>query len=107
VPVSRKPRRNFTTDQKVAILRRHFVDKVAISDLCTEYELQPSVFYYWQKQAIENLAGALQPAVTTSSREKDLEREVEALKAKVAKKDGVIASISEEYVTLKKALGEP
>jgi transposase len=107
VPVSRKPRRNFTTDQKVAILRRHFVDKVAISDLCTEYELQPSVFYYWQRQAFENLAGALQPVVTTSSREKDLEREVEALKAKVAKKDGVIASISEEYVTLKKALGEP
>lgn len=107
MPVSRKPRRNFTTDQKVAILRRHFVDKVAISDLCTEYELQPSVFYYWQKQAFENLAGALQPVVTTSSREKDLEREVEALKAKVAKKDGVIASISEEYVTLKKAFGEP
>ena len=107
MPVSRKPRRNFTTDQKVAILRRHFVDKVAISDLCTEYELQPSVFHYWQRQAFENLAGALQPVVTTSSREKDLEREVEALKAKVAKKDGVIASISEEYVTLKKALGEP
>ncbi len=42
----RKPRRNFTTEQKVAILRRHFIDKVAISDLCSEYELQPSVFYY-------------------------------------------------------------
>ena len=105
--MSRKPRRNFTIDQKSAILRRHFVDKVAISDLCTEYELQPSVFYYWQKQAFENLAGAFQPAVTTSSREKELEREVEALKARVAKKDAVIASISEEYVTLKKALGEP
>jgi transposase-like protein len=105
--VSRKPRRNFTTDQKVAILRRHYVDKVAISDLCTEYELQPSVFYYWQNQVYANLAGALQPAVTTSSREKELEREVEALKAKLTKKDGVIATISEEYVTLKKALGEP
>ena len=40
--MSRKPRRNFTTEQKVAILRRHFVDKVAISDLCSEYDLQPS-----------------------------------------------------------------
>lgn len=70
-------------------------------NLSTEYEQQPGVFYYWQKQAFENLAGAFQPAVTTSSREKDLEREVEALKARVAKKDAVIASISEEYVTLK------
>ena len=107
MPVSRKPRRNFTTDQKVAILRRHYVDKVAISELCTGHGLQPSVFYYWQRQVFENLAGALQPAVTTSSREKELEREVEALKAKLTKKDGVIATISEEYVTLKKALGEP
>lgn len=57
----RKPRRQFTTDQKVAILRRHFVDKIPVSELCEEYELQPSVFYYWQKQAFENLAGALQP----------------------------------------------
>ena len=36
-----------------------------------------------------------------------LERENEALKAKLAKKDNVIAEISEEYVALKKELGEP
>ena len=103
----RKPRRNFTTDQKASILRRHHVDKVAVSDLCAEHELQPSVFYYWQRQVFENLGSALQPVITPSSREKELEREVEALKAKLAKKDGVIAIISEEYVALKKALGEP
>lgn len=73
--MSSKPRRQFTTDQKVAVLRRHFVDKVPVSQLCEEAELQPSVFYSWQKQAFENLAGALQPAATTSSREKDVERE--------------------------------
>lgn len=107
----RKARRQFTTDQKVAILRRHFVDKVAISDLCAEYELQPSVFSpavaRWQSQVIENLAGALQPAVTSSSRERELERENETLKAKLAKKDSVIAEISEEYVVLNKRLGGP
>jgi transposase-like protein len=36
-------RRKFTTDQKVAILRRHLVDKVPVSDLCEEYKIQPSV----------------------------------------------------------------
>ncbi|MFN7147644.1 MAG: transposase, partial [Myxococcota bacterium] len=79
----------------------------AISELCAEYDLQPSVFYYWQTQAFANLTSALEPPVTTTSREKELEREVEALKAKLAKKDSVIATISEEYVSLKKALGEP
>jgi hypothetical protein len=37
-------RRQLTTEQKVAILRRHLVDKVAVSDPCNEYKLQPSVF---------------------------------------------------------------
>lgn len=44
-------RRRFTTEQKVSILRRHLVDKVAVSDLCDEYRIQPSLFYPWQRQA--------------------------------------------------------
>ena len=69
-PCPERARRQLTTAQKVAILRRHCVDMVAISDLCAEYELQQRVFHYWQTQIVEDLAGALQPAVTTSSREK-------------------------------------
>ena len=42
---SKRSRRHFTTEQKVAILKRHMVDKVAVSDLCNELGLQPSVFY--------------------------------------------------------------
>jgi len=53
---SKRSRRHFTTEQKVAILKRHMVDTV--SDLCNEENLQPSVFYTWQRQALENLAGA-------------------------------------------------
>jgi transposase len=55
---SKRSRRHFTTEQKVAILKRHMVDKVPVSDLCNEFGLQPSVFYTWQRQALENLAGA-------------------------------------------------
>ncbi|HWO24871.1 MAG TPA: hypothetical protein VNO30_39285 [Kofleriaceae bacterium] len=29
---SKRPRRHFTTEQKVAILKRHMVDKVPVSD---------------------------------------------------------------------------
>jgi hypothetical protein len=36
--VPRNPRPNFGTEQKVATLRRHLVDTVPISDLCTKYE---------------------------------------------------------------------
>jgi hypothetical protein len=37
----------------------------------------------------------------------DRNTQIAQLEAKLAKKDAVIAEISEEYVKLKKALGEP
>lgn len=102
----RKPRRSFTADQKATILRRHYVDKVPVSQLCEENDLQPSLFYYWQKQLFENAATALQPPAPVAP-SKALEAKVEALEKQVAKKDAVIAWVTEEHVKLKKALGEP
>ena len=107
---TKRSRRQFTTEQKVAILRRHIVDKVAVSDLCNEFGLQPSVFYHWLRQVHENLAGALTtpaPVDGPSKREKELAAENAQLKARLAKKDGVIAEIAAEYTQLKKELGEP
>ena len=105
----KKERRSFTTEQKVAILRRHLIDKVAVSDLCDEYKLQPSVLYHWQKQLFENMGAALDVAQGTRApqREKELAAKVDHLEARLAKKDAVIAEISAEYVQLKKELGEP
>jgi len=38
-----KQRRHFTGAEKVAILKGHLVDKVAISDLCDELGLYPKL----------------------------------------------------------------
>jgi transposase-like protein len=103
----RKKRRSFTAEQKAAILRRHHVDKVPVSTLCEEEDLQPSVFYYWQKQAFGNLEAALQSRAGAGGKEKALVVENQKLRARLAQKDHVIAVVSEEYVTLKKELGEP
>jgi len=95
-------RRKFTVEQKAAILRRHLRDRVPVSDLCDEYKLQPSVFYGWQRQLLENLGSALEPGGRQRSRDKHetkLESKIEALEAKLAKKNNVIAEISEKYVS--------
>lgn len=105
-----KKRRSFSNEQKAAILRRHFVDKVPVSDLCDEYKLQPSLFYSWQALVYSQLVAALDAGAKRrgrDSRETKLEQENETLKARLANKDGVIAEISEEFVKLKKAFGEP
>lgn len=99
-----KPPRKFTTEQKVAILRRHLVDKVAVSVICEEYKLQPSVFYLWQKQAFDNLGNVFVPVAGERMADKD--RKIADLEAKLTKKDGVIAWVAEQHAALKKSLGE-
>jgi transposase len=56
----RKEREHYTAEEKVAILRRHLLDQVPVSDLCEEPGLQPTVFYRWQKEFFENGAAAFQ-----------------------------------------------
>jgi transposase-like protein len=107
--MSKGTRRKFSAEQKAAILRRHLVEKTTVSDLCEKYELQPSQFYLWQKQAMDSLAVALEPNPNrreSNAKEKKLSKENEALKSKLSRKDNIIAEISEEFVKLKKELGE-
>ncbi len=105
-PAPRKPRRSFTADQKAANLRHHHVDKVPVSQLVDENALQPSFFYYWQKQLFENAATALQPQAPVAP-SRALEAKVEAREKQVAKEDAVIARVTEEHVKPIKHLGSP
>ena len=43
-------RKHHAPEEKVAILRRHLIDRVPVSTLCDEYQLHPTVFYRWLKQ---------------------------------------------------------
>jgi transposase len=49
-----KPRRHFADPQKVAILKRHLIDKVPVSDLCDEFDIYPNQFHDWLKKFFEN-----------------------------------------------------
>lgn len=104
--MSKRTRRHFTTEQKTDLLKRHFNDKVPVSQICEENQLQPSVFYTWQRHLFEKAPAAFDAPSRTSSREKKLEERIAQLEAKLSRKDTIIAEISEEYVQLKKELGE-
>ena len=104
----RKPRNHYAAEQKLAIVRRHLIDKVPVSDLCEEHGLQPTVFYRWQKDLFENGAAALERknGRREQSAKNAQERRIEALQAKLARRDEVLAELMEEHVALKKSLGE-
>src|SRR6188472_1147321 len=56
----KKQRKHYAPEEKIAILRRHLLEKEPISKLCDEVGLQPTVFYRWQKEFFENGAAAFE-----------------------------------------------
>ena len=100
----RKTRKNYTPVEKVAILRRHLVDRVAVSDLCDEHQLSPTLFYLWQKQFFENGPAAFERKNAPS--DGHLHRTIAALRDKLQRKNEVVAELMEEHIKLKKELGE-
>ena len=107
--MNKQPRRHFAEPEKVAILKRHLIDKVPVSDLCDELHIYPNQFYDWLKKFFEN--GHLAFANGRASRkaraaEDAKDREIEQLKAKLARKNEVMAELMEAHAELKKSLGE-
>ena len=99
----RKPRKNYTAQEKVSILKRHLIDQIPVSDLCDEYALQPTVFYRWQKEFFENGASAFEK--DNAGKKKAEIKRIKQLEAKLQTKNEVLSELMEEHVLLKKDLG--
>ena len=98
-----RKRKQYTGEEKLAILRKHLLEGVAVSEICDEQGLQPTVFYRWQKQLFEE--GAVVFRRPNDTEAKKLQRQVTQLEEKLVKKNEVLGELLEEYVTLKKDLG--
>ena len=101
-----KPRRHFAGSEKVAILKRHLLDKVPISDLCDELGLYPNQVYGWLKEFFENGHAAFDNGRKSKAVEDANQQKIERLEAKLQRKDSVLAELMEEHVLLKKSLGD-
>ena len=100
----KRQRKHYTAEEKVAILRRRLLENVAVSDLCEELNLQPTVFYRWQREFFENGAAAFEQK---GGRNNQAEQErIEYLTKKIQTKDEVLAELMAEHIALKKSFGE-
>jgi transposase-like protein len=103
--MSKREYKQRTPDEKVAILKAVLVGKQAISKVCEEHGISPTLFYEWQRIFFENGSSAF--AKDQDAEKRELAKKVEHLEARLAKKDSVIAEVTTEMVKLKKELGEP
>lgn len=102
-----RERKTLSGPEKLAILKRHLVERVPISDLCDQHGLQPSQIYYWQAQLFEHGAGIFErKAGKQASAESAKDRKIAALQLKLAQKNEVISELMEENVREKKLNGE-
>ena len=101
--MGQKVRRQFSGVEKVAILKRHLVERIPISDLCDEMNLNPNLFYRWQKMFFENGAQTFENRGTRVTLHKD--RQVTRMKEKLVEKDAVISELVTELIKSKKKMG--
>ena len=99
-------RKHYSGLEKMAILREHLIEHVPISEVCAKHSLQPTVFYQWQKKLFEGGATVFESARPGRPQADASARRIEALQAKLAEKNEVVAELMAEHVALKKSLGE-
>ena len=52
-----KARRQFTAQEKVAVLRRHLLEQTPVSDLCDQFGINPTLFDRWPKGVLRERPG--------------------------------------------------
>src|SRR5271154_4003071 len=103
---SNRQRRHFADQEKVAILKRHLLAKVPVSDLCDELDIYPNQFYDWLKKFFENGHLAFANGRKAKAGEDAKDEKIQKLEAKLTRKNEVMAELMEAHTVLKKELGE-
>ncbi len=101
-----RKRRHFTPEEKIALVRKHLVEKVPISEICREHNLSPNLFYVWQRELFESGHVVFEPKKKKDRALTRLEAENAKLRDKLDRKNEVVAELMQEYIQLKKDLGE-
>jgi|ERR1043166_3527047 transposase-like protein len=104
--MDRQQRRHFPDHEKVAILKRHLVDKVPISSLAEELDLHVNQLYDWLRKFFENGHRAFANGRKSKVVEDANVKKIEQLQAKLHKKNEVMAELMEALTEEKKRNGD-
>ncbi len=102
----KQTRRHFTPQEKVAIVKRHLLEGIAISTVCDEFQINPTLFYLWQRQLFENAHLTFENGRKVRSVEDANVLRIQQLEAKLVRKNEVMAELMEAHTELKKNLGD-
>lgn len=96
---NRTARRHFSAETKLQILKEGRHTHLSISQVCEQYQISPTLFYQWERQADQ---AALQALTGQARGRKKVRPAEEQLQAEVQRLQAVIAELSAENLQLKK-----
>jgi transposase len=98
---SRRKKRPYTPEEKLQILEEARQPGTTVAEVLRRHQVDPTTFYRWEQQAKEGMRVALSQDRRRTDNDAR-EREIERLRAEVAKKSRIIAEVIEENLDLKK-----
>ena len=99
-----KKRHNFTSTQKVSILRRHLLKNEPVSDICDDVRIHPTLYYRWQKIFFEKGGDAFNVKTKAPTRAKD--KKIEELEAKLSTRNELVSELLVDNLELKIKFGD-
>ncbi|MGI5923514.1 MAG: transposase [Lentisphaeria bacterium] len=96
-------RRRFSVEEKYSIIEEARQPGVNISEVCRRHGISSSMFYRWDAQM---RAGAKEGLADRSGGKRAVDAENERLRAELAKKNTVIAELTEALIQEKKGLSD-
>ncbi len=101
-----KQRRHFAGTEKVAILKRHLLEKVPIRPVRDEFDIYPNQLYGWLKEFFENGHAAFDNGRKSKAVEEAKDKKIEKLEAKRKDSVSVLAELMERRAAKKKSWGK-
>lgn len=99
-----KPRKHYTAEQKVIILRELLDNNVPISQLAEKYEVHPNDIYNWKKKLFEAATEIFIPKTSGSKQTSVEQKKIEKLQSKLKDRDEAISYLIRENIEIKKSI---
>jgi transposase-like protein len=91
-------------EEKVRALKRHLLERVAVSVVCDELGVAPSLFYTWQQRLFEQAVSVLGRKSSSSHEGAAEKRRTEVLQEQLRQREEALAELLTELLALKKKM---
>jgi transposase len=85
--MGQQTRKHLQSNEKIKLLKKHFIEKQPISEVCEVAKIPPGSFYLWQRELFDRGAAVFDMGRRGKKREDASARKIAELEAKLAQKN--------------------